>query len=374
MKTSGSHRSHRRSPQGWLARRPHTFLLAIASASLAASPLGCAAEAPPPAPGELLQRFAATQDKQRSFILKCEDTVESIGTGRDEPFRLREVREVRTDGARCYIHTAESQGNDNLPNLPLWRLWDGQRMFTYSHSNRPEHDYLIIDRISPREANLEGQAYDHGPARGFLGQDKERVDVILRQASKTSVRRRPERVGDSDCWVIDGVTSRGHYTLWIDPQHGYNLAKAEVRRKPGDRDRGHLFPKDSSEQASVLNVRFEQIAGAWVPTESEAVFETRSPGGWFRATTRHRIRDIVLQPDHQARDSFALMPIRNGAKVVIAGAAKTPAGRWRDGVILDAQGTRVDLARLGYEPLPVPRKAGENAGGRAKASQGMDEP
>jgi hypothetical protein len=43
-------------------------------------------------------------------------------------------------------------------------------------------------------------------------------------------------------------------------------------------------------------------------------------------------------------------------------------------VILDAQGTRVDLARLGYEPLPVPRKAGENAGGRAKASQGMDEP
>ena len=31
---------------------------------------------------ELLQKFAATQEGQKSFVLKCEDNVESTGTGR----------------------------------------------------------------------------------------------------------------------------------------------------------------------------------------------------------------------------------------------------------------------------------------------------
>jgi hypothetical protein len=374
MKTTFTNRASVQSARRWLARVQFRILGTLAVAWVAASCTAASAEGTPPTAGELLEKFAATQDQQRSFILKCEDTIESTGTGRDEPFRLREVREVRTDGERCYIHTSESRGNDGIPNSPLWRLWDGKRMFTYGHSSRPEHDYLIIDRISPQQANLEGQAYDHVPARGFLGQDKERVDVILGQARKTSVRPRTERVGESDCWVIDGVTPRGRYALWIDLARGYHLAKAEVRRKPGDRDRDHLFPKNASEQAAVVNVRFERVAGSWVPTESEATFETRNPEGWFRSKTRHRVTEIVLQPDHEKRASFALMPIRDGAKVVIAGAAKTPAGRWRDGAIIDAQGNRVDLARLGYEPLPVPRKVRESAGACEKADQEKDGP
>lgn len=317
-------------------------------------------EAKAPAAEELLRNFAASQDQQRSFILKCEATVESTRSGRDAPFRLREVREVRTDGERCYVHTSESRGNDGLPNLPVWRLWDGRRMFTYSHSTRPEHDYLMIDRISPQRANLGAQAYDRGPSRGYLGQDQERVDAILRQATKIFVRPRPERMGNSDCWVVEGVTPRGKYTLWIDPQHGYHLAKAEVTRQPGDRDRDHWFPKDASEQAGVVNVRFEQIAGLWVPMESESTFQTRNPDGWLQSKARHRITEIILQPDHSARRSFALMPIRNGAKVVIEGAPKTPAGRWHDGGIVDGQGNRVDLVRLGYDPLPVPGRREAN--------------
>jgi hypothetical protein len=45
-------------------------------------------------------------------------------------------------------------------------------MFTYSHSNRPENDYLIIDKISPQKANLESQGYDQGPARDFSARTK----------------------------------------------------------------------------------------------------------------------------------------------------------------------------------------------------------
>ncbi len=337
------------------------MLLIAASCSFVALCL-CAADEPgPPAAEELLHRFAATQEKQKSFILRCEDKVESTGTGRSMPFLLREVREVRTDGERCYIYTSESQGNDGLPNFPMWRLWDGRRMFTYTHASHPEDDYLIIDKISVSQANLEAQGYDHGPSRGYLSQDKERVDVILRQASKMAVRPRTERIGDSDCWVIDAATPRGKYTLWIDPQHGYHLAKAEVEKKQGDRDT--RLPKNTSMRSSVVNARFLRVEELWVPVESQGNFEVRTPGNWFLAKTQHHINEIMLNPDHQ--NSFALMAIRNGTKVVIAGAPRTPAGHWRDGQIIDLEGKPVDLARFGYAPLPDSGKRGENAAGRS---------
>ena len=318
-------------------------------------------EAVPPTPSELLGRFAATQEKQSSFVLKCEDKVESIGTGRAAAFLLQEAREVRTDGQRCYIHTLESQGSDGIPNLPMWRLWDGRRMFTYSHSTRPEDDYLIIDRISVREANLESQGYDQGPSRGYLAQDKERVDVILLQASKSSVRRKTERVGDSDWWVLDATTPRGKYVLWLDPRHGDNLAKAEVEKMAGDRDRDTILPKKTFIRASVVNARFATVNGVWVPIEAQSTFEIRGPEQWFRAKTSHRITEFLVSPDHRKLDSFRLMSIRNGAQVVISGAPKTPAGRWRDGRIIDAQGNSVELTGFGYDPLPESSKGGEKA-------------
>ncbi len=312
----------------------------------------CAAGEPaPPTANVLLQWFAATQEKQKSFVLKCEDKVESSGNGRSTPFLLREVREVRSDGQRCYIHTSESQGNDGIPNLPLWRLWDGRRMFTYSHARQPENDYLIIDKISVSKANLEAQGYDQGPSRGYLGQDKERVDSILRQASKISVRPRMERANDSDCWVIDAVATHGKYTLWIDPGHGYNLARAEVVKSQGDRDGDTVLPKNTSIQSSVVNARFLCFDQTWVPAESRSAFAARSPESWFLAKTSHKITEFTVNPDHPKLGSFRLMPIRNGAQVVISGAPKTPAGRWRDGEIFDSEGKPVDLAKSGYEPF-----------------------
>ena len=356
MKTTFPRRSPLQYPRGGLTRSHLRTAVALAAAELAVWCLAASGEGRPPTAGELLQQFAATQDQQRSFILKCEDTVESTGTGRAEPFRLREVREVRTDGERCYIHTSESQGNDGFPNLPVWRLWDGNRMFTYSHGNRPESDYLIMDRISPQKANLEAQAYDQGPGRGYLCQDKERMEVILRQATKISVRERTARVGDWDCWVIDAVVPRGKYTLWIDPQHGYHLAKAEVEKKGGDRHHDTFLPKDTSIRASVVNARFSRFDALWVPVESQSTWEVRSPESWFVSKASHKITEFTANPDHQKLGSFELMPIRNGAQVAIPGAPKTPAGRWRDGRIIDAQGRQVDLSQFGYETLPIQPK------------------
>ncbi len=176
------------------------------------------------------------------------------------------------------------------------------------------------------------------------------MDVILRQASNISVRPRTERVGDSECWVIDAVTPRGGYTLWIDPPHGHNLAKAEVKKKQGDFDRDSLVPKNTSIHSSVLNARFSLVDGLWVPVEAQSTLEVGAPEGRFLAKTWHKINGISLNPDHQ--NSFALMVIRNGAKVVVAGAPRTPRGHWRDGQIIDFQGNTVDLAQFGYAPLP----------------------
>ena len=106
---------------------------------------------------------------------------------------------------------------------------------------------------------------------GFFNGDYERIDTVLRQADSISVRTEMAQIGDLQCYVIDAATKRGKYTVWIDPEHGYNIAKAEVRRS-GDRNDLHYgtrLKKDDNIFTSLENVRFERIDDVWVPMEAD---------------------------------------------------------------------------------------------------------
>ena len=60
------------------------------------------------------------------------------------------------------------------------------------------------------------------------------TDLILKNAHKISVQDKTDIVGEVECYVINALTKRGKYIIWIAPKYGYNIAKAEVRRSAGD--------------------------------------------------------------------------------------------------------------------------------------------
>jgi len=64
----------------------------------------------------------------------------------------------------------------------------------------------------------------------FLGGDLEPLDVILKKSSNIELFPDMEKVNGFDYYVIEAVTPHGKYKLWIDPEHGYNVAKAETHK------------------------------------------------------------------------------------------------------------------------------------------------
>jgi hypothetical protein len=277
---------------------------------------------------ELLDKYAETQDKLKSVIIKSEDLVESRGTNgrRRTGGRGSVLTELRLDAERMRLR------HDGYKTLSAGRAprdesryssvtYDGSNCFQYRGGDEITI-YRDPDRALSYASSAMGVGYFGKEVMGyFYGDDwpDERVDSILRKAKRISVRDRMERVGRSRCYVIDAISKRGRYTLWIDPQRGYNIAKAQVLRGArdcdsafGDRWRGKI----QSMSASVRDVRFKSIQGVWVPVEADV--ERRSEntkGSVSHRKTRHKRTDVILNPDHQALGSFYPDDVPCGTKL-----------------------------------------------------------
>jgi len=143
----------------------------------------------------------------------------------------------------------------------------------------------------------------------------------------------------------------GRYTLWIDPEHSYRIAKAEVMKRADDlylreavkHEYGDLpsgvrpaaaskRPKTREEFSVVLDdVKFDRIGDLWVPIEARISMVTRYDGGERTATCPKHIKRtrIDLDPDFLAINAFA-RDFPDGTRVFIE---ETPGTRyvWQGG-------------------------------------------
>ncbi|MHC4475306.1 MAG: hypothetical protein ACYTEL_06665 [Planctomycetota bacterium] len=254
---------------------------------------------------ELLDKYAETQDKLRSFIIKSTVLLEkktTPGKGGKAIFK----NELRCDGERVCLrsHYTNIKGSFYRSDT-----YDGYNYVLFKHGNfwmcrgddarRRAHECI---RISCCGEEVRGYFY------GDMLDDGKRVDSVLRKAKTISVRDRMELVGRSECYVIDAVSKRGKYTLWIDPEHGHNIAKAEVFRGPrecvatiGERAKGMT----RSMYCSIRNVRFKRIEDVWVPVEADTQRRSENTAGSVVLQKVHLKRtEVILDPDHEALRSF----------------------------------------------------------------------
>jgi len=331
---------------------------------------------------ELLDKYAATQDMlQRSFIIKSE--VSSVysgvafgGTLRADGLKTYSIIELRYDGERTCNPSYEWGQRDARTKKFIPRdkasysntLWDGQRRFNYHiHPSRSNPlGTVIISQEPSREQvrNMISFAYNGHEIFGFFYGEYERVDSVLRKVSKLSVRDSLEKIGGSNCYVIDAETQGGKYALWIDPKHGYNIAKAEVRWGENLPPYGAPNWRVKSAFNSVSNVRFRKIHNLWVPVEDDIVLNRNWHNGELtKQSWHHKLTEVILRSDHEALSSFVPDDIKNGAKVRISGAdAKYAKGKytWQDGKVVDEKGRVIMDCR--------PKKASGSAGSKPKSA------
>ncbi|HVT87989.1 MAG TPA: hypothetical protein VHD56_03980 [Tepidisphaeraceae bacterium] len=112
-------------------------------------------------------------------------------------------------------------------------------------------------------------------------------------------------MGGAECYVIEAVADSGKYTLWFDPSHSYNIAKAEMRKGPTDlymgkplgerRDAsGKLLGEQSTEYIfSMETLRFAQDGNIWVPAEASIMCEQNFSTGRTFSEKAHHVRNVV---------------------------------------------------------------------------------
>jgi len=289
---------------------------------------------------ELLDRYAANQDKLNSLIVKTEERFVIKWSHEPSPDFVRWVTEFRTDGKRTHLKlciwndlVAEDAPAPIADAQHFVEIWNGKFYIEcYDVPTKIPEEYITRVRVSTDEKHRKSTylTYTGVPFLGIRYGDYERIDSVFRQADSVSVRDKPEQVGSVACYVIDAKTKSRDYTVWIDPEHGYNIAKADIKVKAGDLFCGRQFKDSESESLSIINIRFEKIDGAWIPMEADLYSTSnRIDRPSVRSTLHHKITQIILYPNHDALGSF-VPDIENGTSVRI----QEPPGiryTWHDG-------------------------------------------
>lgn len=181
--------------------------------------------------------------------------------------------------------------------------WDGDDYYCHSSiANNPAKPGVVqIGGLRKDQGATQFCRHSESYVLGY--HSDERLDTILRRAGNISLSNEMENVGGSDCYVIKAETANGTISLWIDPEHGYNTAKAETTSKTGN-----LKPDNVITTTRLENVRFERIDGLWVSMEADMfnqkMFDVNGKKGSIREESHYKRMGFVLNPDHDTLCSF----------------------------------------------------------------------
>ena len=280
------------------------------------SPIAIAADIPSAL--ELLDKYATNLDKVSSFIVKNETVATVKEPNEEKPNILHYDMDARVDGEKSRIFEKQwfdpsskdkpfTIDNPYLSDL----LWDGERCLNYRVGT-------IVTLSDEKAAKHALSAMFSGVALfGIWYNYDERLDAVLRKIEAISVRDKLEKVDTNDCYVINAKTTTGTYTVWFDPQHGYQIAKAEIHLGPGSHYLNSLLVEDESCFISIRNISYNNIDGVWIPMETDIHEELKSPKSErnFINDLHHKITEITLNPDHESLNSFE-QSIPNGMPVI----------------------------------------------------------
>jgi len=290
-----------------------TFILTIIATVCFAESKPQKTEPNHPSVKELLDKYTQALNSTSSFIEDYEKTTEgSIRSSRGSNTGKSFSRgQLRYDNQQIYTYEYRWGNLGPGPmtfteDKPHYTIAVVNSEMNYQNTKRVgDRPGKVMRTPRPRGQNITLHAhFGVSYLAGYIGSD-ERLDAILRKADRISVRKTTEKVGGSECFVIDADTRCGRYKVWLDPEHGFHPAKLLHEAGEGDYSDRHLMAKGDSAKEYLKNVRFEKVGDVWVPMEADSGSDLRSARGDFNKDNYHYKRTkIVLNPDHNKLGSF----------------------------------------------------------------------
>jgi hypothetical protein len=276
-------------------------------------------------PLQLLEKYKANHELLKCYITQSEELTEVRDTANgDKSSWTRTLSEFRTDGNRVdsttkrWIHL--SAPGDQCPDEDAGIntvIWDGKRWISFQQNT----EQAFISEKETHKNEFVSYGYSGASLNGFFWGDKKPVEDILVQASKINLRSQTENVNGVNCYIIDADTTSGKYSLWIDPEHGYNIAKAKVSKNGNDILYGRAIHQiDISDFTfSIDKVEFQKINHGWVPILAEYQISTRyTDGRVITEKTNHKRIQVNPNPDFEAIGAF-VPTIPDGTDITFEG-------------------------------------------------------
>jgi len=304
-----------------------------------------------PSVQELLNKFAENQDNIKSLIVRTESvwTPSTESTTDQQQNRSKSIVEFRYEDTGKDFKAYFCRTPLKLDSEGTWVEEDATKSKQILLRDKCYYDYFQTTQLKycklyvttdPKIAGKELSQipYDGvGPFRGGLCGDKERIDSILKQSDSLSVRPGLDQIGSVKCYVVDAVSKHGTYTIWFDPEHGYGIAKAIVRKGPEDLRWGRPKRSRSNSTEVMQNVRFERVNGIWFPMEFERSSRTEYEDRTLSGRTPYKVTYLDVNPDHNDLGSFSLngLGIQNGTRIKIVKEPGKTLGierTWREGM------------------------------------------
>lgn len=299
---------------------------------------------------ELLELYRKTQDSLQSFASESIDRYK---------FTYKSAEGLHKDGLpgkqntkfyqdkdrvdfRSYVWSdLENTEETTLTDKTFFRnfMWDGDSFYQYR--GRKGFGTAFIKKNDRIKNNQVGVIYGGAPLLGMYFGDDRRVDSILQEANNISIRDEMEDVSGSLCYVLDAKTVYGKYTVWIDPEHGYNIAKAKVQKNEDDiiwggkvmKGNSSLRNKMSGIEFSLDYVQFKKIDDVWVPMEAKyqctKIFDDGRKSIFHQ---HHKRTSFDLNPDFEKIGAF-VPDIDNGTRVFLEN-VKGIDYTWQDGKLV----------------------------------------
>ncbi len=278
---------------------------------------------------ELLAQYCQTREKcLHSFAVKSRSTMETNWERAPDP-QMKPGRRVtyrdsdfRSDGRRVRSRSSwwgDWGSSGTLPeNDPMRNSDIIETEWRASYSGRQGRPGAIKYYREPLNSEMAKRkvASEWAGASGFgFFSSHEPVDAFIRRSGRAAVRGQTEMVNGSACYVIDAPTEEGQLTVWIDPAHGYHVAKAMMVQKEGHKVHGEILPRGHKEQCILTNVSFKQVNKVWVPVESTYEADImRPPDSIMSGKTHSKITEFLIDPDHEALRSFEVNDFPEGTR------------------------------------------------------------
>lgn len=310
---------------------------------------------------ELIDKYTQALDSTSSFIADYEKTTEgSFRGGRvSHAGKYFSRGQLRYDNQQLYEYEyrwGDWASMTFTEDKPHYTIAVVNSEMNYQNTKRVgDRPGKAMRRPRPQGQNITLHAhFGVSYLAGYIGSD-ERLDAILRKADRIGVQKKTQKVGDSDCFVIEADTKHGRYKVWLDPEHGFHPAKLLYEAGEGDYSDRHLMAKGDSAKQYLKNVRFEKVGDVWVPMEADSGCDLRVAQGDFVKDNYHYKRTkIVLNPDHNKLGSFddplenpSNDPeLKNGTRIRMEGGLR---GVWLNGKVVDKNGRVIADFRIFWQ-------------------------